>query len=110
MLGILNYHHFNTVPFKQARQYFLLICKIFFPQVVKVCSSMVEAGKTYVAQQSLFANSLWELSVCFRTDHDTTSYLNKLIHALQEMNKYLTILLDQASRTILMNLNSFLKE
>nr|XP_018916307.1 PREDICTED: arf-GAP with coiled-coil, ANK repeat and PH domain-containing protein 1 [Bemisia tabaci] len=79
-------------------------------KVVKVCSSMVEAGKTYVAQQSLFANSLWELSVCFRTDHDTTSYLNKLIHALQEMNKYLTILLDQASRTILMNLNSFLKD
>lgn len=38
------------------------------------------------------------------------SSLNKLIHSLQEMNKFHTILLDQASRTILKNLTSFIKK
>ncbi|XP_017881332.1 arf-GAP with coiled-coil, ANK repeat and PH domain-containing protein 2 isoform X2 [Ceratina calcarata] len=37
------------------------------------------------------------------------AFLNKLIHALQEMNKFHTILLDQASRTIIKDLNSFVK-
>lgn len=79
-------------------------------RVIKMCGVMVDTGKTYVAQQSLFANSLWDLSVCFRDEPETTSKLNKLIHALQEMNKFHTILLDQASRTILKNLTTFVKE
>lgn len=79
-------------------------------RVIKMCGVMVDTGKTYVAQQSLFANSLWDLSVCFRDEPETTSKLNKLIHALQEMNKFHTILLDQASRTILKNLTAFVKE
>ncbi|KZC14080.1 Arf-GAP with coiled-coil, ANK repeat and PH domain-containing protein 2 [Dufourea novaeangliae] len=37
------------------------------------------------------------------------AYLNKLIHALQEMNKFHTILIDQASRTVIKDLNSFIK-
>lgn len=79
-------------------------------RVLKMCGVMVDTGKTYVAQQSLFANSLWDLSVCFRDEPETTSRLKKLIHALQEMNKFHTILLDQASRTILKNLTTFVKE
>ncbi|KAG8262078.1 Arf-GAP with coiled-coil, ANK repeat and PH domain-containing protein 2 [Homalodisca vitripennis] len=78
--------------------------------VIKACGTMVDTGKTYVSQQSQLANCLWDLSVCFHDDPDTTSKLNRLIHSLQEMNKFHTILLDQASRTILKNLTSFVKE
>nr|XP_023025538.1 arf-GAP with coiled-coil, ANK repeat and PH domain-containing protein 2 [Leptinotarsa decemlineata] len=78
-------------------------------KILKVCGSMVDAGKTYVGQQSLFANSLWDLSTHFKEDPMVLSSLNKLIHSLQEMNKFHTILLDQASRTVLKNLTSFLK-
>lgn len=59
---------------------------------------------------SLFANSLWDLSLHFREDSAVLASLNKLIHSLQEMNKFHTILLDQASRTILKNLTSFIKK
>lgn len=43
-------------------------------------------------------------------DSDVVASLNKLIHALQEMNKFHIILLDQASRTVLKNLTSFIKK
>ncbi|XP_034178367.1 centaurin beta 1A isoform X2 [Osmia lignaria lignaria] len=56
-----------------------------------------------------FANSLWELSLYFNDDSEIMALLNKLIHALQEMNKFHTILLDQASRTVIKDLNSFIK-
>ncbi|CAH0555934.1 unnamed protein product [Brassicogethes aeneus] len=79
-------------------------------KILKVCGSMVDTGKTYVAQQSLFANSLWDLSAHFKEDPTVLSSLNKLIHSLQEMNKFHTILLDQASRTVLKNLTSFIKK
>ncbi|KAJ8974164.1 hypothetical protein NQ317_013121 [Molorchus minor] len=79
-------------------------------KILKVCGSMIDAGKTYVGQQSLFANSLWDLSIHFKEDPTVLSSLNKLIHSLQEMNKFHTILLDQASRTILKNLTSFIKK
>ncbi|PSN46506.1 hypothetical protein C0J52_09027 [Blattella germanica] len=78
-------------------------------KVLKMCGLMVDVGKNYVAQQSQFANSLWDLSTYFRDDTDAMVCLNKLIHALQEMNKFQTILLDQASRTILKNLTAFIK-
>lgn len=58
---------------------------------------------------SLFAHSLWDLSKHFQDDSEVTTALNKLIHAFQEMNKFHTILLDQASRTVLKNLTSFVK-
>lgn len=78
-------------------------------KILKVCASMIDTGKTYVGQQSLFANSLWDLSTHFKEDPEVLSSLNKLIHSLQEMNKFHTILLDQASRMILKNLTSFIK-
>lgn len=71
---------------------------------------MIESGKTYVSQQSLFANSLWEMGLCFRDDTSSPKNLNKIIHALQEMNKFLTKFLDQASQTVLDTLTVFVKE
>lgn len=78
-------------------------------KVIKNCSSMIDAGKHFIGQQSQFANSLWELSLYFSDDAEIMAFLNKLIHALQEMNKFQTILLDQASRTVIKDLNSFVK-
>ncbi|XP_050294223.1 arf-GAP with coiled-coil, ANK repeat and PH domain-containing protein 2 [Anthonomus grandis grandis] len=78
-------------------------------KILKISSTMIEAGKTYVGQQSLFANSLWDLSLHFKEDPDVLSALNKLIHSLQEMNKFHTTLLDQASRSIVKNISTFIK-
>lgn len=71
---------------------------------------MIDSGKTYVSQQSLFANSLWELGLCFRDDSSSAENLGKIIYALQEMNKFLTTFLDQTSQTVLNNLTVFVKE
>lgn len=71
---------------------------------------MIDVGKNYVVHQNLFTNSLWDLSSYFKEDPEIVSYLNKLIHSLQEMNKYQTILLDQASRIIMRNLTAFIKK
>ncbi|XP_017778254.1 PREDICTED: arf-GAP with coiled-coil, ANK repeat and PH domain-containing protein 2 isoform X2 [Nicrophorus vespilloides] len=78
-------------------------------KILKVCGAMVDSGKIYVSNQCSFANSLWDLSQHFRDDSVVVSSLNKLIHSLQEMNRFHTILLDQASRTILRNITSFIK-
>ncbi|KRT84741.1 hypothetical protein AMK59_1298, partial [Oryctes borbonicus] len=78
-------------------------------KIIKLCGNVVDSGKTYVAQQSLFANGLWDLTGHFKDDNPVVSSLRKLIHNFQEMNKFHTILLDQASRTIIKNLTSFCK-
>ncbi|XP_011152724.1 arf-GAP with coiled-coil, ANK repeat and PH domain-containing protein 2 isoform X2 [Harpegnathos saltator] len=78
-------------------------------KVLKNCSLTIDMGKTFVGQQNQFANSLWELSLYFSDDPEIMAFLNKLIHALQEMNKYHSILLDQASRTVMKDLNNFIK-
>ncbi|GJQ71464.1 hypothetical protein Trydic_g11187 [Trypoxylus dichotomus] len=78
-------------------------------KIIKLCGNVVDSGKTYVAQQSLFANGLWDLTGHFKDDNPVVLSLRKLIHNFQEMNKFHTILLDQASRTIIKNLTSFCK-
>ncbi|XP_050457957.1 arf-GAP with coiled-coil, ANK repeat and PH domain-containing protein 2 [Cataglyphis hispanica] len=78
-------------------------------KVLKNCSLTIDTGKAFIGQQNQFANSLWELSMYFSDDPEIMAFLNKLIHALQEMNKYHTILLDQASRTVMKDLNNFIK-
>ncbi|KAK2575979.1 hypothetical protein KPH14_007340 [Odynerus spinipes] len=78
-------------------------------KVLKNCGQMIETGKAFVGQQSQFANSLWDLSLYFSDDPETMAFLNKLIHSMQEMNKFHSILLDQASRTIVKDLNIFMR-
>ncbi|KAK3930262.1 Arf-GAP with coiled-coil, ANK repeat and PH domain-containing protein 2 [Frankliniella fusca] len=78
-------------------------------KVLKTCGQMVDSGRNYVTQQSQFIHSLRDLSVFFGDDPQVASPLSKLIPALQEMNKFQNILLDQASRTVLKNLQSFIK-
>uniref|UniRef100_A0A6B2E9M9 Putative gtpase activating protein n=1 Tax=Phlebotomus kandelakii TaxID=1109342 RepID=A0A6B2E9M9_9DIPT len=78
-------------------------------RVLKMCTAAVDSGKEYVKNNSAFATSLWDLQRHFKDDRTSLSALEKVIHCLQEMNKFHTILLDQASRTVLKNLTSFIK-
>ncbi|XP_061383669.1 arf-GAP with coiled-coil, ANK repeat and PH domain-containing protein 2 isoform X1 [Danaus plexippus] len=78
-------------------------------KVLKTCSVMIESGKTYMNHRSTFTNALWDLSSSFSEDSTVVSALHRMIHALQEMTKFHSILLDQASRTILKNLTAFIK-
>ncbi|XP_031625900.1 arf-GAP with coiled-coil, ANK repeat and PH domain-containing protein 2 [Contarinia nasturtii] len=78
-------------------------------RTLKLCALMIDSGKDYVKNQSVFATSLWELHSHFKENKVAQNALNKIITCFQEMNKFQTILLDQASCIILKNLTSFVK-
>ena len=71
---------------------------------------MVECGRSYVHQQSVFANSLWEIAICFKGDEKSVEHLKKLSEIFHDIGKYQNVLLDQATKTIVSSLNTFLKE
>ncbi|KAH8273169.1 hypothetical protein KR018_008363, partial [Drosophila ironensis] len=79
-------------------------------KIIKLCNVAVESGKEYVKNQSAFAMSLWDLQQHFHDNKNAHNALGKLIDCFQEMNKFHTILLDQASRTVLKNLSLFVKD
>ncbi|XP_055377406.1 arf-GAP with coiled-coil, ANK repeat and PH domain-containing protein 2 [Condylostylus longicornis] len=79
-------------------------------RIIKMCTVAVDSGKDYIKNQSAFATSLWDLQKHFSNDKNAHNALGKVIHCFQEMNKYHTILLDQASRTVLKNLSVFVKD
>ncbi|XP_067618974.1 arf-GAP with coiled-coil, ANK repeat and PH domain-containing protein 2 isoform X3 [Eurosta solidaginis] len=79
-------------------------------KIIKLCTVAVDSGKEYVKNQSAFAMSLWDLQQHFADNKNAHNALGKLIHCFQEMNKFHTILLDQASRTVLKNLKVFVKD
>ncbi|KAG1649790.1 Arf-GAP with coiled-coil, ANK repeat and PH domain-containing protein 2 [Nymphon striatum] len=77
--------------------------------LIKLCSGMVDTGKSYLNAKSLFINGIWELSGYFKDDKFMVNTLNKLIQALTEMLKYQSILVDQAQRAICKNLSNYVK-
>uniref|UniRef100_A0A1I8NN18 Arf-GAP with coiled-coil, ANK repeat and PH domain-containing protein 2 n=1 Tax=Stomoxys calcitrans TaxID=35570 RepID=A0A1I8NN18_STOCA len=79
-------------------------------KIIKLCNVAVDSGKEYVKNQSAFAMSLWDLKPHFSDNKSAQNALGRLIHCFQEMNKFHTILLDQASRTVLKNLSVFVKD
>ncbi|XP_048478355.1 arf-GAP with coiled-coil, ANK repeat and PH domain-containing protein 2 [Plutella xylostella] len=78
-------------------------------KVLKACCLMIESGKTYMTNRGSFTNALWDLSGYFSEDPQVMASLNRMIHSLQEMNKFHSILLDQVSRTVVKNLTAFVK-
>lgn len=78
-------------------------------KIIKSCTLAVDSGQEYVKNQSAFATSLYDLRTHFTEDKAGTNALEKIIHCLQEMNKFHTILLDQASRAVIKNLSCFVK-
>lgn len=78
-------------------------------KIIKSCTLAVDSGQEYVKNQSAFATSLWDLKKHFEDDKTGLNALEKIIHCLQEMNKFHTILLDQASRAVIKNLSCFVR-
>ncbi|XP_037868429.1 arf-GAP with coiled-coil, ANK repeat and PH domain-containing protein 2 [Bombyx mori] len=78
-------------------------------KVLKACSIMIETGKTYMNHRGTFTNALWDLTGSFSEDPTVMAPLNRMAHALQEMTKFHSILLDQVSRTVIKNLTAFIR-
>uniref|UniRef100_A0A3Q1BRY5 Arf-GAP with coiled-coil, ANK repeat and PH domain-containing protein n=1 Tax=Amphiprion ocellaris TaxID=80972 RepID=A0A3Q1BRY5_AMPOC len=62
------------------------------PQLVKLCSGMIEAGKAYVSANKLFVNGIRDLSQQCKKD------------------EMISILFDQAQRSVKQQLHNFVKE
>uniref|UniRef100_A0A8C4H7K8 Arf-GAP with coiled-coil, ANK repeat and PH domain-containing protein n=1 Tax=Dicentrarchus labrax TaxID=13489 RepID=A0A8C4H7K8_DICLA len=71
------------------------------PQLVKLCSGMIEAGKTYVSANKLFVNGIRDLSQQCKKDEMIS--LISSFHLFQ-------ILFDQAQRSVKQQLHNFVKE
>uniref|UniRef100_A0AAX7SST3 Arf-GAP with coiled-coil, ANK repeat and PH domain-containing protein n=1 Tax=Astatotilapia calliptera TaxID=8154 RepID=A0AAX7SST3_ASTCA len=65
---------------------------VFCPQLVKLCSGMIEAGKAYVSANKLFVNGIRDLSQQCKKD------------------VMISILFDQAQRSVKQQLHNFVKE
>lgn len=74
-----------------------------------VCRQLINVLRSISYFSSAFATSLWDLQSHFAEDKSAHNALGKIIHCLQDMNQFHTTLLDQASRTVLKNLSSYVK-
>ncbi|CAG08090.1 unnamed protein product, partial [Tetraodon nigroviridis] len=79
-------------------------------KLVKLCISMIDAGKAYNAANKQFVNGIRELAQQSTTDEVIESSLTKFAESLQEMINYHTILFDQAQRSIKTQLQTFVKD
>uniref|UniRef100_A0A8C4NPU1 Arf-GAP with coiled-coil, ANK repeat and PH domain-containing protein n=1 Tax=Dicentrarchus labrax TaxID=13489 RepID=A0A8C4NPU1_DICLA len=78
--------------------------------LVKLCSGMIEAGKTYVSANKLFVNGIRDLSQQCKKDEMISECLEKCGESLQEIINYHMILFDQAQRSVKQQLHNFVKE
>ncbi|KAM4583077.1 arf-GAP with coiled-coil, ANK repeat and PH domain-containing protein 3-like isoform 1-T1 [Fundulus diaphanus] len=79
-------------------------------KLVKLCSGMIEAGRTYVSANKLFVNGIRDLSHQCKKEETISECLEKCGESLQEIVNYQTILFDQAQRSIKQQLHTFIKE
>uniref|UniRef100_UPI0037E87863 arf-GAP with coiled-coil, ANK repeat and PH domain-containing protein 3 n=1 Tax=Semicossyphus pulcher TaxID=241346 RepID=UPI0037E87863 len=79
-------------------------------KLVKLCSGMIEAGKTYVSANKLFVNGIRDLSQQCKKDEMISECLEKCGESLQEIINYHMILFDQAQRSVKQQLHNFVKE
>lgn len=79
-------------------------------KLVKLCSGMIEAGRTYVSANKLFVNGIRDLSHQCKKEEMISECLEKCGESLQEIVNYQTILFDQAQRSIKQQLHIFIKE
>ncbi|XP_041377230.1 arf-GAP with coiled-coil, ANK repeat and PH domain-containing protein 2-like isoform X2 [Gigantopelta aegis] len=78
-------------------------------RLVKLCTAMIDTGKTFSTATGGFIVGVRDLASYFHDDNLTSSSLNRFAHAMSEMLKYFTILMDQAHRSVCKNLNNFIK-
>lgn len=79
-------------------------------KLVKLCSSMIEAGKAYVATNRLFVSGVRDLSQQCQGDAVISECLQRFGDSLQEMANYHMILFDQAQRSVRQQLHNFVRE
>ncbi|XP_047646991.1 arf-GAP with coiled-coil, ANK repeat and PH domain-containing protein 3 isoform X2 [Phacochoerus africanus] len=79
-------------------------------KLVKLCSSMIEAGKAYVTTNRLFVSGVRDLSQQCQGDAVISECLQRFGDSLQEMVSYHMILFDQAQRSVRQQLHNFIKE
>uniref|UniRef100_A0A7N6F758 Arf-GAP with coiled-coil, ANK repeat and PH domain-containing protein n=1 Tax=Anabas testudineus TaxID=64144 RepID=A0A7N6F758_ANATE len=83
---------------------------VFCPQLVKLCSGMIEAGKAYASANKLFVNGIRDLSQQCKKDEMISECLEKCGESLQEIINYHMILFDQAQRSVKQQLHNFVKD
>ncbi|XP_018424186.1 PREDICTED: arf-GAP with coiled-coil, ANK repeat and PH domain-containing protein 3 isoform X3 [Nanorana parkeri] len=79
-------------------------------KLVKLCSGMLEAGKTYLTTNKHFVSGIRDLAHQCKKDEMISECLDKFGDSLQEMVNYHMILFDQAQRSVRQQLHSFVKE
>ncbi|XP_053308534.1 arf-GAP with coiled-coil, ANK repeat and PH domain-containing protein 3 isoform X2 [Spea bombifrons] len=79
-------------------------------KLVKLCSGMLEAGKTYLTTNKHFVSGIRDLSQQCKKDEMISECLDKFGDSLQEMLNYHTILFDQAQRSVRQQLHNFVKD
>ncbi|XP_012662735.1 arf-GAP with coiled-coil, ANK repeat and PH domain-containing protein 3 isoform X2 [Otolemur garnettii] len=79
-------------------------------KLVKLCSSMIEAGKAYVSTNRLFVSGVRDLSQQCQGDAVISECLQRFGDSLQEVINYHMILFDQAQRSVRQQLHNFVKE
>uniref|UniRef100_A0A3B4TI55 Arf-GAP with coiled-coil, ANK repeat and PH domain-containing protein n=1 Tax=Seriola dumerili TaxID=41447 RepID=A0A3B4TI55_SERDU len=78
------------------------------PQLVKLCSGMIEAGKAYVSANKLFVNGIRDLSQqCKKDEMISSECVSKI---LISSFRLFQILFDQAQRSVKQQLHNFVKE
>uniref|UniRef100_A0A8C5WGT4 Arf-GAP with coiled-coil, ANK repeat and PH domain-containing protein n=1 Tax=Leptobrachium leishanense TaxID=445787 RepID=A0A8C5WGT4_9ANUR len=79
-------------------------------KLVKLCSGMLEAGKTYITTNKHFVSGIRDLSHQCKKDEMISECLAKFGDSLQEMVNYHMMLFDQAQRSVRQQLHIFVKE
>ncbi|KAH7956511.1 hypothetical protein HPB52_010152 [Rhipicephalus sanguineus] len=83
--------------------------EIKLEKLVKLCTNMVETGKSHVTAKSAFINGIWDLVGYFKDDASIVNSLNRFIQILTDVLKYQSILLEHAQKSIVKNLSNFIK-
>ncbi|XP_076451929.1 arf-GAP with coiled-coil, ANK repeat and PH domain-containing protein 2-like isoform X2 [Babylonia areolata] len=85
-------------------------------KLVKLCTVMIDSGKQFSSASSGFVTGVRDLASYFNDDSfvadgsKVASSLSRFAHAMTEMIKYFGILMDQAHRSVIKNLSSFIKK
>ncbi|XP_052284060.1 arf-GAP with coiled-coil, ANK repeat and PH domain-containing protein 2-like isoform X3 [Dreissena polymorpha] len=84
-------------------------------RVVRLCNTMLDAGKSFNNAGSGFLNGVKDLATFFYDDPMITddrkvgSYLSHFCQTMSEVLKFFNVLMDQGQRSVCKNLNTFIK-
>uniref|UniRef100_A0A1E1XLH1 Putative gtpase activating protein n=1 Tax=Amblyomma sculptum TaxID=1581419 RepID=A0A1E1XLH1_AMBSC len=83
--------------------------EIKLDKLVKLCTVMVDTGKSHVTAKSAFINGIWDLVGYFKDNASVVNSLNRFIQILTDVLKFQSILLEHAQKSIVKNLSNFIK-